>query len=1163
MRLFHTIFLFLILTSVSSGQVHNFRNYSIEDGLTQSRVSTIAQDKSGYIWLGTLGGGVCRFDGKQFIPYSMQDGLSSNIIYKLICDSKGIIWAGTSQGISRFNGKRFEKIATPYNIVDKAILDITEDKTGNLWFATNGYGVIRFDGLKYHKFGIQDGLGFSEVSSIYCDKNNTLWAGSSGYGIAKFNNEFFENVTEKAHLNGDYIREISEGPRKNLIVFTEKGAQEFNGKTFQSSIDSFPPDVKIYHAFENGDQWLATSQSIYRISEKKEPLTLENGLSSNQLLCLFEDNEKNIWFGFDGSGCSVFSGDRFIHFDRYSGLPGNSVNTVYEDKSGIIWVGTQNGLAYNEGEGFHPLHLVGSSSYNVKAIIEDREGNLWIGTDNSIIRTNSPSCQVYSQHSEGNIQSVHFLFQDPYNGELFAGTNIGVLKYNGITFEPAFQSLLPACKVNSIRMPSREDLWINTEKGAFRYNGESLVHLPLRDEFGKLDAIDVWKDPRGNFWIITGRGIVIKRKDESYEHIKKRDGLCSENLTLILYDNQSLWIGSDHGLDKITPNEDWSIKSIEHYGKTEGLRGVECNPAAGIIDKNGMMWIGTTNGATRYNHLLDLENGNKPVVHITGLRLNYDKTNWTNKYPNQELDDQLPNNIVLNYSDNHITFDFIAFQYKNPDNLYYRFFLEGFDEKWSPPTKENQATYSNIPPGKYKFMVAAKTSNGEWGVVDEFIFEVDAPFWRKKWFYALLMPLMVIFFYLILLFRTRNLNRAKRRLEEKVRIRTQELNQQKDELEKLSIVASNMNEGVLICGPDGSIEWINDSFFRMAGYSKEDFNSSVYGKAQTLQELSSFPGIDQVVKGFVTKKETVVFDSSHFNKEGKTIWTRGSIVPIYNKRFELEKIIVIYTDITDRKLAELALEQSNKDFLDSVKYARRIQEAILPDIHRLEQEYPDSFMFYQPRDIVSGDFYWFTKINNVFLVAVADCTGHGVPGAFMSLIGNEFLHQISNDAFVTGPEQCLHFLDKQVTRSLHQEGEARESRDGMDIGLCALHTDSMLCQFSGANIPMYLVREGEVLEYDSLKESIGGFNERGKEFYSHEFLLLPGDCIYMTTDGFIDQFGGEKGKKFMRRRFKEMLVKIHALPMKEQQEMIQEEFRLWAGDRKQIDDVLVIGIRIH
>lgn len=1166
------VYLLLVFLFIAKGvvaQIHNFQIYGIDEGLSQSQVTSICQDQTGYIWLATKGGGLNRFDGKNFVSYTMQDGLSSNTIRKVFCDSKGELWIGTNRGISHYNGKKFKAVPTPFEILDKDIWDITEDKKGNIWFATGGYGVIRFDGANFSKFGINDGLGFSHAISLYCDKNGNIWVGSNAYGLACNQGEFFENISRKSGLNAEHVSGFCENFGGDLLAFTNQGVFAFDGLKFNPHSFSFPVETgnRVSSSLSDSKKnvWIATEHNgIYRI-KKNEMMHFaeENGLPGTTPLCIFEDKQGNIWFGFDGSGCAVFSNDRFIHYNKQSGLPNNNVKSVLQDRTGNFWIGTEEGLSYYNFSTFTNYGKEqGISDPDILALYEDQQDNIWIGTNDGVVKYTSGTFTPYNISTFGKIGPVYCFFEHPVNKELLIGTDEGVMSFNGNGFNQRFLDSLPDLKVYAIRSFAQNEIFYCTDKGAFRFNGNSFSHLPLRDEYGKVDVFDCWKDPLGNIWFISGRGIVVKRKNESYQNIKKRHGLSSDNLQFMLYDGTFLWIGSDRGLDRISPDEDWQIDNIKRYGRAEGLNALECNPRAVLLDHKKRIWIGTIKGVSRYDPEQDVVNTVPPVLKITGMRLQYQHVNWADLYPEDTIQNNIPRNITLRNSDNHLTFDFIAFDYSNPKKIRYQYFLEGFDKNWSPDHTENSITYSNIPPGNYRFGVRAANGSENWCEPVYIEFKIDAPFWKKRWFYALLLPFIIIIFYSLLLLRTRKLNKTKRVLEEKVRLRTSELNQQKEELEKLSIVASSMNEGVVICGPSGEIEWINESFYRMAGFSPEEFRQSVYGKAKSIQEISSYPQIETVVKEFRKKKEPLIYDSSHFDPSGKVIWTRGSIVPVYDKNGELVRIIAIYTDITDRKLVELVLEQANKDFVDSVKYAKRIQEAILPNISVMEKEFPESFVFYRPKDIVSGDFYWFNKFNDVFLWAVADCTGHGVPGAFMSIIGNEFLHQIANNTFVTGPEQCLHFLDKQVTRALHQEGEDRESRDGMDIGLCSIHPETRLCQFSGANIPLYLVRDGQVIVQEAVKESIGGFNSRGKEFYSHEFPLLPGDVLYMTTDGYIDQFGGPIGKKFMRKRFQEMIAKIHPLPMKEQMLIIEEEFNKWKSDMKQLDDVLVVALRI-
>ncbi len=267
--------------------------------------------------------------------------------------------------------------------------------------------------------------------------------------------------------------------------------------------------------------------------------------------------------------------------------------------------------------------------------------------------------------------------------------------------------------------------------------------------------------------------------------------------------------------------------------------------------------------------------------------------------------------------------------------------------------------------------------------------------------------------------------------------------------------------------------------------------------------------------------------------------------------------------ITSEKLAEsnLIIERKNKDITDSIKYALRIQRAILPDQSIIQKSIPDHFVYYSPRDIVSGDFYWFHRIGNVFIVASADCTGHGVPGAFMSLICVQLLNQIISDANVTSPENALKALDAGINRALYQKG-FESTTDGMDIALAAIHLDKMKIQYSGAFRPLYLVRNGKMVELSANKFTIGGYIDREKTFQGHEMDLQNGDCIYLFTDGYSDQFGGKHGKKFMLRNFKKLLVDHWTLPMAEQKNILEKNFREWKQGYDQVDDILVMGMKV-
>jgi PAS domain S-box-containing protein len=1167
---FKKILSFLLLSIclfATRAQVYNFRNYNIDEGLSQSQVTDIIQDKNGFIWIGTTGGGINIFDGKKFTPITTDEGLINNVIWNMFCDSKGRVWIGTQSGLSLFDGSGFKSFNSYHGLMDDGIWKIIEDRHGNIWIATYSNGVTVYDGINFKTYGINDGLGFSNVTTLFEDYSGTIWAGSAGYGIARFNGKKFENITISHNLNAKTINHISQDESKNLLLYTDKGIFKLQGERFIESNYKELSGVNVIMSKTDlqGNLWVATEDKgvfLFNKSGSKYHFTEENGLPSNYILCLFVDKDNNVWFGTDGSGFCLFKGLSFIKYDKNSGLPDNQVNAIYKDSKNNMWFGTNNGIAlyknhvftYFFNEKMHPQR-------HINSIYEDRSGNMWFGTENGVLFYDSRQWKIYSENEQHEIGQIHFIYQHSKNKKIWAATGKGLYEFNGKNFYKKFKDTIPPIRIYSIRELSDGRLFLSTEKGLTICNNNTVKHIKIKDELGSKDALDCLEDKHGNIWFATGRGLTVWKKDNGFKTYRKKDGLISDNIFFVFFSDQYLWVGTDRGLDRIKTNKDAEIKQIKNYGKHEGFTGIECNVNAWCMDDNRSFWIGSIKGAYLFNSEEEKEKRPPPVVNITNIRINYDNVDWKTKLKDTEIKNNLPLNPSFNYTDNHITFDFVALNYANPEKIKYQFYLKGFDEKWLPETDANSVTYSNLSPGNYTFMLRACDDHDNWSENITYPFSISAPFWRKTGFYLMLLPLMIIMGYAYTVYRTRQLSKSKRQLEEKVRLRTLELNKQKDELEKLSLVAAKMNDGVIICNPDGKIEYINNGFYKMAGYTEDEYKQSAYGKCEYLQQLSSYKDIDKIINAFKINNSPVIYESAHITASGKKMWTRGALTPVYNEKNQLVKIVAVYADITEKINFEAALEQKNKDFTDSVIYAKRIQEAILPSPAELYKAFNDSFLLYKPRDIVSGDFYWFGTVNDVFICAVADCTGHGVPGAFMSLIGNEFLHQVVNNSFITGPDQILFLLDKQITRALHQSGDDKETKDGMDIGLCVFHKNNF-CQFAGAHIPLYLVRNNEIIEMDAQKESIGGYKDLAKNFYAHEFTLQKNDCIYMTTDGYLDQFSGEQGKKFMKKRFKELLLSINNKSMSEQKKIMNQEIETWKEHRKQTDDILVIGIKI-
>jgi len=309
------------------------------------------------------------------------------------------------------------------------------------------------------------------------------------------------------------------------------------------------------------------------------------------------------------------------------------------------------------------------------------------------------------------------------------------------------------------------------------------------------------------------------------------------------------------------------------------------------------------------------------------------------------------------------------------------------------------------------------------------------------------------------------------------------------------------------------------------------------------------------------------------------IMVNGGLLTLSVAIFSILLIRMRY-QLTKRELiARYALEASsnelrkkNKNIVDSINYAKRIQNAVIPSTETFNRTLPDSFVFYQPKDIVSGDFYWVKELRTtpaepllgekLVVFCVADCTGHGVPGAFMSLIGLKILNQSVSQRTINSPADALDYLSNEIYNTVNQQdNNSSIIRDGMDLALCAINYEKLELTFSGAKNPVYIIRDQQLIELKGDKKPIGSYPSN-TSFTNHHYQLQKNDMIYIFSDGYVDQFGGPQGRKFMYKPFKKLLSSIAPLPIKDQQNTIQSRFYEWKGNIEQLDDVCVIGVRI-
>ena len=256
------------------------------------------------------------------------------------------------------------------------------------------------------------------------------------------------------------------------------------------------------------------------------------------------------------------------------------------------------------------------------------------------------------------------------------------------------------------------------------------------------------------------------------------------------------------------------------------------------------------------------------------------------------------------------------------------------------------------------------------------------------------------------------------------------------------------------------------------------------------------------------------------------------------------------------------IEEKNKNITDSITYASTIQQSFLPDIGEISKVLPENFVFFKPKDIVSGDFYWFYEKEDLVFIIAADCTGHGVPGAFVSMLCNNVLNHVIIEKDVNDPGQILTQVNNSVIHSLRKKDSNFKSNDGMDCSLCVVNKKNQKLAYAGAFNQLILISDGELNEFKADRSPIGGRTEVDYEFTSHQIKSKSGDCVYLFSDGYADQFGGPKGKKFMLKRLKEMFKEIHLFSFSDQKIHLDKTLNAWVGNNEQVDDIIVLGFKI-
>jgi len=751
-------FIFLVFVYNAYSQIYPFRHYGLKEGLPESNVNAITEDHNSFIWIATQGG-VCKFDGRNFVNFSTTQGLLNNVVHHVIEDKNYHIWAATRQGVARLIEDKFEVFTEKQGLVDDDANYILEDKNGNIWIATNG-GLSKFDGKRFTNYTTFQGLPSNQVLSLWQDHRNLIWVGTDK-GVSRFDGKQFETFTTKNGLLDNTITCIFQDHQLNLWFGTPQGACRLNN--LDGKFDFFTEKQGIKGAINSGLKdknnqiWLTSDEGVYVMQGDvlKEKLLPQNGLSSDIINCIIQDVNANIWLG-GNLGVSKITNRRFMILDAEDELLSNvPVTATLEDNKGRTWIGTSNHLLFYENKKV----AIHKADVSVRSLFLDSKGGLWIGTIGEGVFLYKNNAYTNYTTEDGLRDNTIYCIAEDDQGRIWLGTDKGLarIELNGkITTFSENQGLAD----NYVRCLLKDDkgrMWFGTYKGLSKFQDGVFQNFTTKNGLANNIILSITQDSKGVIWLATENGLCRMKPNinpnqvDAFVCYTKKDGFASQNLWSIIEDGEGyLWIGHRNGIDKFSP----VTKKVKNYGYIDGFSLIQTYPNALAKDKRGNLWIGTFSGLVKYFPYEDVPNPNPPTIHLIDVRLFNKKTDW--KIYSELLDpdfaiplskDSKQIAAKMPYNQNSITFEFVGIHFTVPERIRYQYKLEGFDKDWSDKDENNIATYTNLPPGKYNFLVRAYNSDDVGNIQPlSFRFQVDHPYWEKWWFY-----LSEISFFLVLI----------------------------------------------------------------------------------------------------------------------------------------------------------------------------------------------------------------------------------------------------------------------------------------------------------------------------------------------------------------------------------------------------------------------------
>jgi len=1138
---------------------------------------------------------LCHLVSAQNLSFSSlttSDGLPDDIVNDVFKDSYGNFWIGTKNGLAFFDGVNLNGFSD--TLVKSAhVSSVEEDDDGNIYIGTYYQGVIKYvrDSALFRPFYSFD--NHYSVSKVVCRADTVAIASLAG-GMVLVNGkgksllelntavsqpQISSNIiTDFLFHNGqltlvydvnvvDFVNINSRTLRSLRLSDYEKKEYNAFGKKIKQALDG-----AIYVSTEGDGLFLLREEQIVKHFSSEKSLLTSRIITDVEIV-----NDSLLFVGSDGDGLEILNlntGSVTKYKTKYvshGAISSNAVYSLFYD-DGIIWVGTyQAGLNYARVESDQVVNVLDLNEKNayytnnsVLSICKAKDGSFWLGTDGAGLKRITKSGRIIGEYlvdskdsalhsnvvksiftdSKGNVwlgfyargiqllgnssaqykniieylskQSVWCINEDTEGNLWFGILNDGLVKYQPSTKKIAHYredvnnaSSLVNNQSMCLLKGRKGDMWVGTDGGGvcvYKSAKQSFETVDLGGE-SSLIINDLLQYPDGSIWIADSKnGLFVLDTVTMHvkSHIDSKDILPSNRVfSLELSADSSVWIGLQKHVCRINGD------SVRIYNANNGLKISNFNAFSLLVNEE-TVFAGGTNGLAVIDTRRKEANRRIPAVsfvdmHIDGKPVKPNRPIYgvtVCRKPVYAVD-----SVVIPKGTESFVLSLVCRNGLLLSNCKLRCRLKGFEKSWNYyNSNSNDLKFNNVPGGEFRLVV--EYLNGEdWNEIKQLYIKKNLLLTERMSFRISLLLLIIVVFVATIYTVFRVKERQRLKLELTVRERTKEVLVQQESL------LTKQQE-------------------------LERFNRQVSEQKASLEH----------------QKKDLILSHSKIEKANVELKEQSVYLRELNEEMELQK-----NKIFDQ--AQI-LKSKNDMLTKSLNYARRIQNTLFPSEVNLKNTIPNSFLFFSPKEIVSGDFYWLRVVDNTTLLAVVDCTGHGVPGAFMSMIGNALLNEIIVNRKVLEPEKILYSLNEELIRIFNIGDFDMEAQDdGMDITVCSI-TDSEL-KVASAMQNFYLYQNDSIKVYNGDIFSIGGLMAKFKSpvYTSYTFKIEKGMALFLCSDGIVDQFGGVEREKFGVERLVSLLHKTVLHPAESRHKVISGGFADWLGENEQMDDVILVGVQ--